>query len=142
MAEVGLYSRHGSAEIWPKARDAKLNGGSTALLIPDTNRIIDLGEENLTIANLAGGGRLDHCLNRPLNEIVGENHLDFDFRYQVDAVLSDAIVLCMTLLASMATHLRNRHTFSTPFRQRLFNCVELIGLNDCFKFCHDSYYSS
>src|SRR6266496_4756002 len=98
--------------------------------------LLDRGDEDLAVADLARPCRLDDPFDRPLDLLVGEDQLHLDLREEVDDVFGAAIELGVALLAAEALHLGHRKARDADFGQRLAHFVELERLDDRFDFFH------
>src|SRR5579883_634431 len=96
---------------------SKLQGALTPLVVTNADRLIDLGQENLAVADLARAGRRDDGLHRLLHDGVGQHRLELDLGDEVDGVLTPAVELGVALLAAMATHLEHGHALDADFVQ-------------------------
>src|SRR5579883_3445330 len=116
---------------------SKLQGALTPLVVTNADRLIDLGQENLAVADLARAGRRDDGLHRLLHDGVGQHRLELDLGDEVDGVLTPAVELGVALLAAMATHLEHGHALDADFVQGVLDRFQLGGLNDGIDFDHE-----
>src|ERR1700674_1477691 len=102
----------------------------------DANGFLDIGYEDLAVADAAGLGRAPYRVDRFLDQVVGDHDLDFDLGLKIHDVLCTAIKLGVTLLPSEALGFGDRDALQSDFLKRLFHLVELERLDDGFDFFH------
>src|SRR5882757_7853144 len=66
----------------------------------DANGFLDVGHEDLAVADAAGLGRAPDRVDRLLDQIVSDHDLDFDLGQEVHDVLRAAIEFGVALLTS------------------------------------------
>src|SRR5262249_7069238 len=66
------------------------------------DRFLDVGDENLPIADPPGLGGATDRLNRFLDHLIGEHNLDFHLGEKIDDILGAAVKLGVALLPSEA----------------------------------------
>src|SRR6201991_3029697 len=96
----------------------------------DAPGVIDRGDENLAVADLAGArGRGDD-----LHRLVGEvrRHRDFDpqLGQEIHDIFGAAVDFGMALLAAVTLDLRHRHAVDPDRGERLAHLVELERFDD------------
>ena len=96
----------------------------------DADGLLDRGDEDLAVADLAGARGLDHGLDGLLDAVVGQHHLDADLGQEIDHVLGAAVKLGMALLAAEALNLGDGQAADADLGQRFANFVELEGFDD------------
>src|SRR5690242_12296743 len=84
----------------------------------DAHRLLDFGDEDLAVADLAGARRLDDRLDRPIHEVLRHDDLDFDLGQKIDDVFGAAIELRVTLLPAEALDLGHGQAAHADVRQR------------------------
>src|SRR5262249_46226754 len=99
--------------------------------------VINGGHENFTVSDFPGPGGVCQNVDDLADPRVGCDDLQLDFRNQVDCVFGAAINFRVPLLPSMATNLANGTPVPSDARQRGFNVVQLVRLNDGFDFFHN-----
>src|SRR5690606_25826485 len=97
----------------------------------DAHALFEVVDEDLAVADLAGARRGFERLDRALDQIVGDGHLDLHLRQEVDHVLGAAVQLGVALLAAEALDLGDRDALHADRRQALADLVELERLDDC-----------
>src|ERR1700722_15099891 len=112
------------------ARLPKLERGVVGLAGTDADDALDVGDEDLAVAPLAGLGRFDDGLDHLVHQIAAHRDLDAGLGHEVDHVLGAAVELGVSALAPEALDLRDRHARDTDVRERGTPVVELEGLND------------
>src|SRR3954462_14751855 len=102
----------------------------------DADRLLDARYKNLAIADAAGLGSLADRLDGVVDEIVVEHDLELHLGEEVDHVLRPAIELRVALLPAEALGLDDGDALQPDLLQRLFDLVELEGLDDGFDLLH------
>src|SRR5713101_443262 len=77
-----------------------LDCGFVGLAGADAHHVLDRGDEDLAVADLAGARRLDDGVDRAFDLRVRHYHLDLDLGQEIDHVLCAAIELGVALLAA------------------------------------------
>ena len=125
---------------WPPPPMTCDRGGQTAasprFAGADAHHLLDRGDEDLAVADLAGARRLDDRLDRALDQRVGDDDLDLDLGQEIDDVFGAAVELGVALLAAESLDLGDRQAGDADFGQRLAHLVELERLDDRFDFFH------
>src|SRR5436309_8008384 len=103
---------------------------------PDANGFLDVGHEDLAVADAPGLGRASDCVDRLLDQIIRNHDLDFDLGQKVNDVLRTAIELGVTLLPAETLGFGDGDTLQSDFLKRFFHLVELEWLDDGFYFFH------
>src|SRR5438094_10540398 len=80
------------------AQERALDRGFVGLAGADAHHVLDRGDEDLAVADLAGARRLDDRVDRALDLAVGHHHLDFHLGQEIDYVLGAAVQLVVTFL--------------------------------------------
>src|SRR5579864_689094 len=96
----------------------------------DAYHALDIGDEDLAVADLAGLGGLHDGLDHLINQVAAHGHLDTGLRNEVDYVLRATVELGMSTLPSKAFHLGHRHARHSDVRERRAYVVELERLDD------------
>src|SRR3972149_6735844 len=102
----------------------------------DAHHLLDRGDEDLSIADLAGPCRLDHRFDRGIDHALGDDDLDLHLREEVDDVLGAAIQLGVALLPAEPLDLRDREAGHPHLGERLAHLVELEWLDHRFDLLH------
>src|SRR5512135_3801442 len=74
------------------------DGGLARLPGPNAQDLVDSRHEDLPVTDLARARRLDDRLDRPLDERIGQHHLDLDLGQEIDDVLGTPVELSVPLL--------------------------------------------
>ena len=74
------------------------DGVQAGLPGPDANGFLDVGHEDLAVADAPGLGRAPDRVDRLFHQIVPDHDLDFDLGQEVQDVLRAAVEFGMTLL--------------------------------------------
>src|SRR5581483_3724670 len=70
---------------------------------------LDLGNEDLAVADLTGLGGLHDGFNNLIDQIAAYGYLDTGLGHEIDHVLRATVKLRMTALAAETLHLRDGH---------------------------------
>ena len=70
----------------------------------DAHDLLDSGDENLAVADLACAGSSDDGIDRTFNGVVGDDDLDLNLGQEVDDVFSTTIHFGMPFLAAKALY--------------------------------------
>src|SRR5260221_6287289 len=100
--------------------------------------LLDVGDEDLAVADLAGACGLDDRFERALDQRVADDDLNLDLGQEIDHVFGAAIELSMALLAPEALDFGDRQTGDADFGKRLAYFIEFERLDDRFDFFHGS----
>src|SRR5262249_25162510 len=111
-------------------------GSFSAIVVADPHGVVDGGDEDLAVAELAGTGGVAQSLHGLIQAAVGNDDLELHLREQIDGVLLAAIDLAMALLASMPADVGDGHAIDADFLEGFADILQLVGLNDGFDFLH------
>ena len=114
----------------------RLEGFFADFLSANAYGLIDGGDEDLAVADLAGAGGFDDCGLDAGDEIIGEDDLDLDLGQEIDRVFAAAINLGMALLASKALDFRDRESLYPDACKGFLNFLEFERLDDGVDFFH------
>ena len=104
----------------------------------DADRLLDLVDEDLAVADLAGVGGLANGLDGLLENVVGDDGLDLELGQEVHNVFGTAVELGVTLLAAKALHFRDGKAVHADVGECLTNFIELERLDDGNNQLHDT----
>src|SRR5512143_2593285 len=107
-----------------------------ALFVTDPDGFIHFGQKDFSVADLAASGGLDDALHRWIDQAVREHHFDLDLGNEVEAVLAPAVTLRVSLLAAVATHLRDRHAFHSDLIKTVSDRFKPVHLHDRLQLHH------
>src|SRR5256885_9329580 len=124
--------RRGAGPAQERALDRRFVGLAGA----DAHNVLDAGDEDLAVADLAGARRLDDGIDGALDLVVRHHHLDLHFRQEIDHVLGAAVELGMALLAAEALDLGDGQAGDADFGERFAHFVELEGFDDGLDLLH------
>src|ERR1039457_3113953 len=96
----------------------------------DADGVLDRGDEDLAVADLAGLGSLDDGIDAAVGVAILDDNLDFHLGQEIDDVLGAAIQLGMTLLPAKALYFRDGEAGDTDLGERLAHLLELERLDD------------
>src|SRR6478609_1207603 len=97
----------------------------------DTDDAIDLRDEDLAVADLAGLGGLHDRFDDLIDQVAAHSDFDAGFRHEIHDIFSAAIEFGVTALTTEAFHFCHGHARYTDFRQRSTNVVQFEWLDDC-----------
>src|SRR3954452_9019070 len=103
---------------------------------PDADRLFDIGDENLAVADAPGLRGAPDRVDGALDQIIADHDLDLHLGQEVDDVFCAAVELGMTLLAAKTLGLGHRDALKADFLKRFLHLVELERLDDGFDFLH------
>src|SRR5581483_7045549 len=92
--------------------------------------LLEIEDEDLSVADLSRVGGLLDGLDGALEEVVADGGLDLHLRQEVDDVLGAAIELGVALLAAEALHFRDGDALHADAGEGLAHLVELERLDD------------
>src|SRR5271169_17726 len=129
------------ATNWPGSSHGMERGGAlecrhSALLVSDSDGFIDFGNENFSIADLSCTSALHDGINRSVDQVVRQNHFEFNLGHKVNRIFTATIDLGVALLPPMPAHVGYSHAINPKFRQSFLDRLKSGGLNDRFKFGH------
>src|SRR5262245_48269778 len=111
--------------------DARLDRRVAGFAGANSVNRVEVHDENLAVADLAGlRGRNDR-LDDTLREIVADRNLDLHLGQEVDHVLRAAIQLRVAALTAKPLHLGDRHTLDAHVRERVADVVQAKRFDDC-----------
>jgi len=93
-------------------------------------------DEHLAVADLAGLGGLDDDVNGRADQVVRDDHFDFDLGQKINGVFAAAVNLRVPLLAAEALDLGDGHALKADVIQGVFDLGEFVRFDDCFDFFH------
>lgn len=96
----------------------------------DSQHLFEGRHEYFAIANFAGLGAVDYSLDDFVHSIIGNGHLYFRFRQEIDDVLGAAIELGVAALTAKAFYLAHRHALNSNLTQGIPDVVESEGFYD------------
>src|SRR6185369_1474535 len=120
---------------------SRWNGAASDRLLaafarPDAHDLIDVGHEDLAVANLAGTRRLDDRLDRAIDGSVADDQRDFHLRQEIDDVFGAAIKLGVAALTPEAFDFGDGEPRHADLGERFAHFVEFERLDDGFDLFH------
>src|SRR5688572_4490293 len=97
----------------------------------DADDLLEVEDEDLAVADLAGIGGLLDGLDRLLEQFGLDRGLDFHLRQEIDHVFRAPVELGVALLAAEALDLGHGGALHADRRERFAHFVELERLDDC-----------
>src|SRR4029079_12286603 len=95
---------------------------------PNANRLLDIGHEDLAVADAAGAGRLRDGFHHIVDQAVLDNDLDLHLWQEVDYIFGAAVELGMALLAAKTLHLGDGYAGDAGVMKGVLHVVELERL--------------
>src|SRR4051812_2970796 len=102
----------------------------------DPDRFLDVGDEDLAVADAPGLGGAADRIDRLFDQLVRNHDLDFHLGQEVDDVFRTAIEFGVSLLPAKTLGFGDRDALQSDFLKRLFHLVELEWLDDGFNLLH------
>src|SRR5690606_8948451 len=115
----------------------ELDSVNAGLAGPDTDDLLDVGDENLSIANAARLRRIADCLDDGIDILVRENDLDLHLRQEIDDIFGTTIQFGVPFLAPEAFRLRHGYALQADFLKGFLHFVQLERFDDGFDFFHE-----
>src|SRR5882724_1131817 len=97
---------------------------------PDAHRLIDGGDEDLAVTDLAGLGGRNDGFDHGSHPIGRHRHLDADLRQEVHGVFGAAVDFGVSFLAAVTRDLARSHALHAERDQRVAHVLELERLDD------------
>ena len=113
-------------------------GGFAVFVVADSNGFVDAGDEDLAVADFAGACGADDGGDGLFSEGVGDDNFNFDLGQEIDGVFPAAVELGVAFLATVASGFEDGHAFDSGFEERVFDGIQLGGLEDGFDLLHTS----
>src|SRR5437879_9011830 len=98
----------------------------------DPDRFLDVGDEDLAVADAPGLGGAADRVDGLFDQLVRNHDLDFHFGQEVDDVFRTAIEFGVSLLPAETLGFGDRDALQSDFLERLFHLVELEWLEQRF----------
>src|SRR2546421_7388373 len=114
-----------AAERAVRPLSANLKSTVIRLAGANTNHAIDVGDEDLAVADLARLGGLQNGIDDLVGQLTAHGDLDAGLGNEVDHVLGTAIQLRMASLAPEALHFGDRHAGDADVGQCGTDVIEL-----------------
>ena len=107
----------------------RLQGTVASLASADSPYLIEIGHEDLAVADLSGFCAFDDRLDRAFNEFIA--HSDFNLRFwqKIDDVFGAAIQFSMPALPAETFDLADRHTLNSYLAQSVTDIIEAKRFN-------------
>src|SRR4051812_13024395 len=103
---------------------------SAGLAGADADGLLEIEDEDLAVADLAGVRGLLDGFDRLLEQLGFHRHFDLHLGQEVDDILCAAVQLGMALLPAESLHFRDRDALHADGGQRLAHFIELERLDD------------
>src|SRR5436853_7225402 len=105
----------------------------------DANRVVEIDDEDLAVADLPGFRRGGDGFDGFVDLIGGDSDFDLDLGQEADRVFGAAIDFRMTLLAAISLDFRHRETVNANGGQGVTDFFEFEWLDDRHNNFHGSY---
>src|SRR5689334_20561337 len=102
----------------------------------DAHDFLDIGDEDLAVADTAGLGRLADGFDGAFDRVVAEHDLDLHLRQEIDDIFGATIEFGMAFLTSEALGLGYGDTLQSGLLKRFLHFVQLEWLDDRFDLFH------
>ncbi|ABX22330.1 hypothetical protein SARI_02471 [Salmonella enterica subsp. arizonae serovar 62:z4,z23:-] len=90
---------------------------------PDNAR--EFRDKNFAVANFSGIGRFIDDIDHLFQLVVGDSHINFDFRQEIHAVLRAAIKLGVSFLTTKSFHFGDGQPLNANGRKRFPHVLQL-----------------
>src|SRR5260221_13684340 len=107
-----------------------LDGIMPSIPRADADRLFDIEDENLAVADAPGARGIFDRFDDIVREAILDHHLDLHLGQEVDHIFSAAVELGMALLPAEALDLGDGDSGDADAVQRVLHVVELEGLDD------------
>jgi len=104
----------------------------------NANHFRNVRYKNLAITDPARAGGGLNGFNRAVQHVVAANHLHLYLGEEIHNVFGTAVKFCMAFLPAKTLRFNNSQALKPDFMQRIFNFIQLEGLDDGFNFFHRS----
>ena len=103
----------------------------------DSDGLLDGGDEQFAVTDLAGVGGLGDRIQAGLDILVGDNQLKLDLGQKVHGVFAAPVNLGVAFLPAESLDFRHGHAFHANFGQCVPDFIQLERFNNCFDFFHN-----
>jgi hypothetical protein len=103
---------------------------------PDADGLLNFGNENFAVADLAGARGSHDGFHHAVGDLVGNDDVEFDFGQEIDGVFAATINFRVALLAAKAFDLADGHPLDANLAEGVFDFLEFERLDDGFDFLH------
>src|ERR1700733_1955273 len=118
---------------------AKSEGRGILLAGADTNRMVEVDDEDLPVADLSGFCSGRDCFNGFVDLIGGDSDFNLDLGQEAHRIFSAAIDFRVALLPAISLDFRHRETVNADGGQGVTDFFELEWLDDRHNNFHGSY---
>ena len=105
-------------------------------LSANTNGAFDIADKNFAVANLARSSRPNDGLDGLLDQGIGQDDLDLDFREEIDRIFAATVNFRVALLAAETLHFGDGQALRAHSGQRLLNFFQFERFDNGFNFFH------
>lgn len=95
----------------PPVEQNALDGFVAGFAGSDADDLFDVGDEDFSVADVAGAGGIRNDLDRFVGYVIGNDDFQFDFRHEVDNVFGSTVRFFVTFLTTKAANFGNGHSF-------------------------------
>src|SRR5882757_8673480 len=118
---------------------AKSEGRGIRLAGADTDRMVEVDDEDLAVADLSGFGRGRDGVDGLVDLVRGHSDLDLDLGQETHRVFSAAVDFRMAFLPAISLDFRHRETVNANGGQGVPDFFQLEWLDDRHNNFHGSY---
>src|SRR6202012_5043261 len=118
---------------------AKSEGCGIGLAGADANRMVEVDDEDLAVADLSGLGRRGDRFDGLVDLLGGDRDLDLDLGQEAHRVFSAAIDFRVALLSAVPFDFRHRETMNADGGQGVTDFLKLEWLDGRHNNFHGSY---
>src|ERR1700751_3360122 len=118
---------------------AKSEGCGVGLAGADANRMVEVDDENLAVADLSGLGRRGDRIDGLVDLLGGDCDLDLDLGQEAHRVFGAAIDFRVPLLSAVPFDFRHRETVNADGGQGVPDFFQFKWLDDRHNNFHGSY---
>src|SRR5262249_39756581 len=103
----------------------------------NSNHLGQVGNEDLSVADLSGPGHANDCVDNFADHRLGDDHLELDLRKKVDPVLGTPVHFLVAPLPSEAANLREGHSLVPGGCSGLLDTYLVVVVVNRLDFLHD-----
>jgi hypothetical protein len=115
------------------------DGGFAAIAVTNPDCLDDVVNEDLSIADFSGAGRIRDALDHFLQPRIRNYQIESHFRQKIHIVFLAAVNLFMALLPPVTANFADGHPVDADVLERLFDFFHLEWLDDSFDLFHISF---
>jgi hypothetical protein len=105
-------------------REFHLQGRIAPLVVSDADGVVNVRQENLSVANLPRLRRFKNGLNGLFGEVVRDYDLNFDLGKQINLILISTVKLGVSLLPAVPAHFEDCHAFHADIMEGILDRIK------------------